>query len=427
MRIDLERALEDIAGAAGREADAVPVERVLTRLHRRRAARTTMTSAVGVAAAGSVAVGANALLTAPTPPAGPATAPAPTASPAPSADALPAPATDLVPGWVPGEAPCGEPFALTPTDGPRVELTGQVLHGGPDANDLFTPGLGESWALIDVTAVPEVPGQALDTEGAPTTGQHTFLVDDAGTVALWDEPTDEPPIPLKDGTGTNLAGVRDAVDCRTGQPLAGEYRVFAVHGPGEQPWVAGDPGADAEVTELAPVVLGVGAEQHDPWAVPAGAPVCGEKLDDVLARIGEPALRAELDPAAVASTSEAGVAAPVTLTATGDRVVASAPQHLRAFLVDDDGAVVTGVARQGYASPETIDTAQGPFPAEVWQWWDGCQRFDGGARTVDGVPITVGSTYDLYVWDVVDVRTDDGGTRPGTVLGGPWATTIAPW
>lgn len=428
MRIDLERALADIAHAAGREAGAVPVDRVLTRLRRRRAARTTVASAVGVAAAGSMAVGANALLVGPPAPEAPAPqAPAPTGTPAPSTAAPPTPEPAPVAGWVAGGAPCGSAFTLEPVDGPRVELLGQVLHGGPDDNGAFTPGLGETWALLDVSTYPEVPGEALDVEGAPVTNQHTFLVDESGTVALWDEPSDAPPIPLKDGTGTNLAGVRDAVDCRTGRPLAGEYRAIAVHGPGELPWVDGDPGADAEVTELAPVVFGTGAPQHEPWVVPAGAPSCGEQVADVLARIGEPALRADLDPATVARTSEAGVAAPVTLTAPRGDVVADAPLRVRAFLVDDEGTVVTSVPRESYASAGTVDTARGPFATELWQWWEGCDRFTGDSRTVVGDPLTVGTTYDLYVWEVLDVRTPDGGTRPGTVLGGPYPTTLVPW
>jgi hypothetical protein len=54
MSVDLERAFEDIAGAAQRQAPAMPVDRLVTRLRRRRAARTATTTAVGIGAVGGL-------------------------------------------------------------------------------------------------------------------------------------------------------------------------------------------------------------------------------------------------------------------------------------------------------------------------------------------------------------------------------------
>src|SRR5665647_2325184 len=61
MRIDLERALSDIATTAQSAAAPVPVDRLVSRLHRRRAVRGAATGTVAVGAGGAVAVGATQL------------------------------------------------------------------------------------------------------------------------------------------------------------------------------------------------------------------------------------------------------------------------------------------------------------------------------------------------------------------------------
>lgn len=57
MRIDLERALADIAAAAQAAATPVPIDRLLGRLHRRRATRRAGSAMAGVGAVGAIAVG----------------------------------------------------------------------------------------------------------------------------------------------------------------------------------------------------------------------------------------------------------------------------------------------------------------------------------------------------------------------------------
>jgi len=61
MRIDLERALSDIATTAQSAAAPVPVDRLVSRMHRRRAVRGAATGTVAVGAVAAVAVGATQL------------------------------------------------------------------------------------------------------------------------------------------------------------------------------------------------------------------------------------------------------------------------------------------------------------------------------------------------------------------------------
>ena len=61
MRIDLERALSDIATTARSAAAPVPVDRLVSRMHRRRAVRGAATGTVAVGAVAAVAVGATQL------------------------------------------------------------------------------------------------------------------------------------------------------------------------------------------------------------------------------------------------------------------------------------------------------------------------------------------------------------------------------
>lgn len=124
MKVDLTRMLETIVDGAATQASPVPVDRVLGRLHRRRAARTAATAGLTVAAVAAVAVAAVALpggLMTTTPPAGP---PDPTAT-----EPVPVPVPDTtIDGWPPaitfdGPVPgCGAPMPalVRPDDGPDI-------------------------------------------------------------------------------------------------------------------------------------------------------------------------------------------------------------------------------------------------------------------------------------------------------------------
>lgn len=415
MKLDLEGALHDIAWAATRSAHPVPVDHVRARMRRRRAAATAGATVAGAGAAGAVVLASTTW--AASPPAPEAVRPA-----APSADSVATPDPDPSPvaGWVAGPAPCGETFALAPVDHAYVELVGQATHGSPDERGWFIPGLGEDWLALRTSVTPDVLGESLDHDGAPEMFQVTVLVDAAGTVAAWDHP-DEPIREFTDGSGTtNAAGLYDAVDCRTGQPLAGEYRVFAVVGEGTEPRVDGDLGPLGEVAEYAPLAFGVGQDQGWTWeSSQEWAPRLGDSLEEALARAPEPELTVELDTDHL-EVNMAGVSGPAVLRSTDAALTGVVPQHLRAFLVDGQGRISQGVSMGSHPSARELDLADGA-PVEVHQWWE--LTFDQ-RETTDAV---VGAEYDLYVWDVVPAAGPDGVVRDRLALSEPVRVTMQPW
>ncbi|WP_199424295.1 hypothetical protein [Actinotalea solisilvae] len=159
MTTDLERALGGLASAAESAARPVPVDRVLTRLHRRRAARTAVTTAAGVTTAGAVALGGATLAqtqrTAP-----PVTSPSPTTSPE-------APAWSAVAAS--GAFACGAPVPAV--DDPAGDAD---LHLETTASAAPTaPGAAPAWGPRSLDGVTIAPGEALLLD--------TVLVNGTGT------------------------------------------------------------------------------------------------------------------------------------------------------------------------------------------------------------------------------------------------------
>lgn len=182
------------------------------RLAARGAAAATATLLV-VAAAVVVATSAGAWRT--TTPVVPVGSPSLTASPTPT-----------VTGWVPGAAPCGEVPTVTVTGDPDVPIDGAVTLGRVDpASAGWIGDPRGSVLLVDATVTGVVPGAV---DGSVV----VRLVDESGTVAFWNDPARRRPQvqATENSHFSSLYSLWDAVDCRTGLPLEGSYRVLATAG-----------------------------------------------------------------------------------------------------------------------------------------------------------------------------------------------------
>jgi hypothetical protein len=212
MRIDLERALTDIAATAQEVAAPVPIDRLLGRLHRRRAARSATMTVAGVGAVAAVAVGGMHLVgrgqTGPEP--GPLVA----ADPADPADV-----TD----------PPGVTLAQPP--GP-VELRtfgecGAILTD-PD------PGTGRLVSLtVDAPSKVVAAGQPLTVtvSQSGTEWDEVEVNGDVKTVVTRDSvvvsPVGEPAI-VQDSAPPVARATLETVSCANGSPLPpGEYELVA--------------------------------------------------------------------------------------------------------------------------------------------------------------------------------------------------------
>ena len=426
MRIDLERALSDIAHTGQVAASPVPVPRVLQRMHRRRALRSVALSAGGPAAATAVPLGGALVFGNPVteePPAPPATEAAPAPSPSPSETALD---TSPVPGWVPGPAPCGEQYAVVPTDSLMLGIEGGVVPGEHSTvTAMFSPGGAETTVNVDVMTTAHTPGQAVEGELTMV----VRLLDEAGTVALFWPPHDRVPGPgpeATDGSGrTAVTTLADAVDCRTGQPLRGTYRVVAessVVGTAEIP---GPAVPEVEITELAPVTFGAPARTGGPPALPrCGEPADPALLDGTLVRDFEVTIDGK-DPQAALSLGIGQLFRfPLTVTRTDADDAATlsgyVPQALRAALVDSTGTVVSAPLWPTYPTGQVFDVAPGDtFASGVEDLDGGCVLGDG--RTFGPRP---GGIYDLYLYDTVEVTAADGTRSARLAVGGPYAVTF---
>lgn len=418
MTTDLERALQQIAAAGQRDARAVPVGRLLTRLHRRRAARDVTVSVVGVgAAAGLVLAGA---VTFGPPPPGPVPAtqssvPTPTSEPSPSISPA---APQAVAGWQARPAPCGEPVAFEEVDSPVLALHGEVTVGTFDpVTARYTPAQGGRTVHIDVTAHPQTPGQAVDG----FLEQHTYLVDADGSVALWDVPSDEMPPAATDGSGASaVAWLYDAVDCRTGQPLDGTYRVLATASVVGTPEFPGPAVAEVEVVELAPVTFGPDGTAPAPRSA---GPACGEPLPSDLLDGRDQGLVVTLDPGVrLDRLSSAGVHVSATVTraeGADGSLSGVVPQTMRALLVDGEGTVVSQPGPWSPPSAKTFDLAPGEsFTAPVFQWFGSC-----GLTTAEIPP----GDYEMYVYQPLTATDEDGTSERRAAAGGPFPVTLTGW
>lgn len=407
MSMDFGRALDEITVAAQGAVRPVQVDGIRARVRRRRTQGVALRSVGGVAVVGAVVASLSLLgggpgqdAIAPVGIATVTTVPSPTPTPTPTAE----PATPL-PGWVAGGAPCSAPFELEPVDAPTLEVQGAVVIGQLDRTTaMFAPDPAGTTLFLDVLTTTDVPGLAAGDGLARLT---TVLVDEHGTVAFWSDPARE--IPQFDAADdshiSSMSGMYDAVDCRTGRPLTGTYRVFA-HDEG-----------GPETVELAPVTFGPDGT-HLPQDFGDSLPVCGQPPPDVPAD-----LTVSIDPGVeLDDVNPGGLHAPVTVTATGPgRLAGRVPQSLHAVLVDEQGRVATrphDPMSRRYDSGATFDVGAGEsFPAEVFQWFAGCGPADGTRGALEG-------SYDLYVYDVVLAGDGSGDPSPRVLLGGPFPVTL---
>lgn len=401
MSTDVRNALDEIAAQAQGAVRAVDLDRLRSRVRRRRTQGAVVRSVGGLAVVGVVAASLTLLGDGPVP--APAEVPVATATPTPSTTPSAGPTTAL-PGWVPGGAPCGSVFALEPVDHPELEVQGSVMIGTLDRQTaMFGPDPAGSGVYLNVFTTSEVPGQPAGGDG--TSDLTTVLVDDEGTVAFWSDPARlTPRVESADGQGSSVSNLYDAVDCRTGRPLVGTYRVFAHEANGP------------ETVELAPVTFGPnGTRPPNPFL--DVLPVCGQPVPDVVRDF-----TVALDPAVVLDdVDDAGLHLPVTVTsADPGRLRGRVPQSLHAVLVDADGIVVTEafdrlVGRHDSGAAFDVRTG-GSFPAEVFTWFRPCGPTPTG---------TVGSgAYDLYVYDVFLADDGSGVPTPRTAAGGPFPLTV---
>ncbi|WP_158370337.1 hypothetical protein [Cellulosimicrobium cellulans] len=418
MSEDLRAGLAEIAVGAARVLRTPPVADLRRRVRRRRAVRRTAGVAAALVAATSVGAAALALGAVPGPsPVAPAR-PTSSASPSPSPSATPTTATGPVAGWVPGTEPCGTAPAVQLHDSAVVEVQGAVVPGAFDVPAAaFRGGAGDTTLFLNLQTTSDRPGEPA---GDGTSDLRVLLLDETGTVAFWNEPGRElPQVESTTSPGTfSPSWLYPALDCRTGRPLSGTFRVIA---------------SDADETvELAPVALGdafdaVAAARTAEQAVQRyqDRPVCGQPLPDAWRRAAaDPDLVASFGPeGAPTRIGSAGLHVPVTLTATRAGLEGLVPQGLRAVLVDDSGTVVTGP--DGFSvvdgaltgTPFAVEPG-GAFASEVFQWWSGCPEPPWAQPTA--------GDYDLYVLDTVAATDADGRTAPRTVAGGPFRVTFDP-
>lgn len=416
MSGDFEKALQDIASAAGADVRAVPLETVTARLRRGRVARTALRSGGALAAVGAVVAGVTALGMGPLPrtalvPEPPATAdtPEPTADPTAEPTVAPtpeetAPPTTPLPGWVVGAAPCGQVLDATPTDSDVIEIHGQVVPARLDLTiPTFTPDPEGDHLFVDVTVTSEHPGRPA---GDGTTAVQTYLLDADGAVAFWDDPTLGVHHESADGSTSTAYGGFAAVDCRTGRPLAGQYSAIA--------WDA----VAGELVELAPVTFGEGGSRP---VAPGTLPTCGEPLDPALVDPRAADLELTLDPATpLTGVTRAGLHADVVATATGHGGTSTlsglVPQLVRGFLVDADGVVAAQADpwTLPYLSGERFSVAPGEsFATELFVWFNSCPMPDTWGSVEPG-------TYDLYLYETIPAESATGRTAPRLALGGPY-------
>lgn len=173
MEFDLQRGLRDLSGAPSIAPDAVPTDRVLTRVHRGRALRATAIGAVSLAVVVGAAV---AVYAAPWQPVPPVVTPSPTLEPSPTPDVTP--------------EPTAEP---TPTETPEPDLPAIV-------------GLTSTGDLVELDPESGEVGETYLT-GLADPSRTTVTVDRATGVVFFDR--------LNEGTG-RYEVVRLSLD--TGDP-----------------------------------------------------------------------------------------------------------------------------------------------------------------------------------------------------------------
>ena len=394
MNMDFGRALRDVTTEAERLTHPVDVGRIQTRIHRRRARRVALQCVGGVAVIGAVGTGVGLLTSGLLEDRRPAT------------PSTPAPRVPT----------CGAEFVLREAHDADVTVHGAVAVGVVDERDGSFQGTSAGDSLyVDVFVEPDGPSGPLDSPDRSAVT--TVLVDPRGTVAFRSDPAQQLELEATDGSGaTALDGLYDAADCRTGAPLDGTYRAYAV---------ATDRSTGrSDVIQLAPVSFELGAgQQAGQW--PSLVPTCGRAApDDLIAGRAAADFDVALESSAGLDDLRGGVSVRATVTAATPegRLVGTVPQSLHAVLVDDDGTVVSQVydpTRQDYDSGATFDVGPGEsFSAEVYQWFASCPD-NGRYETVPA------GSYSMYVYSVI-LAGDGPGTSPAPriAVGGPYAVTL---
>lgn len=393
MNMDFGKALRDLTTEAERVTHPVDVKRTQTRVHRRRVRSVALRCVGGVAVVGAVGAGVGLL------------GGGPSEDHRPAAPSTPSP---VVPT-------CGAEFSFRETDDVDVAVHGTVMVGTIDEHNGAFQGSSTGDALyVDVFLEPDGPAGPLDSPDRSSAT--TVLVDPGGTVAFRTDPSRQLQFEATDGSGAVAAdGLYDAADCRTGEPLEGTYRAFAV--------VTDPTTGSAEVVQLAPVSFELGASQQaGQW--PDLVPTCGRPAPVDLT---DGRFAADFDVTLQPDTSlddvRGGLRARATVTAAREgRLVGIVPQTLHAVLVDQEGTVVSQVydpTRQEYDSGATFDVGEGDsFSAEVYQWFASCP--DSG--TYEDV---ASGSYDMYVYSII-LASNGPGTSPSPkiAVGGPYAVTL---
>src|SRR5665647_3083366 len=373
MRIDLERALSDIATTAQSAAAPVPVDRLVSRMHRRRAVRGAATGTVAVGAVAAVAVGATQL--------GRGTTPAEPAVTAVTEN----PITSEY--WATTPIECGT-AAPTPTD---PSVYGVTL----DAS--FSP------ETLIATTPPGGPQFLSNLESTVT------ISNDSGSSFAPYAPLLFQVVMAKDG----------AVALQSGMPLVSRAERTVDLAPGATQtfsWIGG-----ASSSEPVPLTIGpgVGDELADAPAVVqaqavldqilAAAPVgkfpgCGGAVYDH----GSQPLALSLDPADGPFTGGQAFSGQTTISLTGDPVIANT--SVPYLVITRDGVVVgfhtvddspmiptdlapgqslPGTARAPLTLCATADGVELPLPTGTYQAYAAVEAFTyperpSGDQWVDG-------------------------------------------
>ena len=362
MSYDLTRNLHDLGAESARGVD-LPLDALLTRLHRRRAGRNAAVAATGVAAAAGIAVAGTAgagLLRDPAPAPVATEVPGPTATPDPTPTSTPVPLADLGCGRLLSELGTVDPTTLP--------ITSTLGSAGPVA-------LSEGGTLTADVTVGSTEAR-VDGREVFERLQHA-VVQDGVVVALARTRLDEFGFAQPMGPYPATVAVTITVDpCDTSAATLapGEYELYAAVRLDDADAGAGDP-----------TVLG------GPWVVTAGEPVPAAEPTAPPEPLGTPAAEPPVDPHPpvadlVISTSGLGpLRVGVPLGTNPGAAMLEWDPDLCLDLQPDPGQWVVS----GYAEDTAYDgRLRPPFGAEVEP--DGISRIDVlgvTPRTAEGVGV----------------------------------------
>ena len=404
MRIDLERALSDIAATAQSAAAPVPVDRLVSRMHRRRAVRGAATGTVAVGAVAAVAVGATQLGRGTTP-----------AEPAMTA------VTEGPVNYWSSDGPCGLP-APTPTG----DVAGLSLEASFEQAVLMALGEGPGYSNLD-GAVTLMNGSEAPLASHASEVPKVVIAKD-GVVALFvGSPILEQDmaIDVPAGTTADFATTYATAACSVGPDFTpmpaepGEYQAYAL-------WrliddVTGDqielisepmpiaigPGLDADLTDAPTEVQAQAVLDQILQTAPIGDfPLCGGAVYDH----GSQPLALSLDPAGGPFTGGQAFSGQTTISLTGDPVIANTSvPHLVitrddvvvGFHTVDDSTMIPTDLAPGQGLPGTVQgplsicaTSDGqvfPLPSGRYQVYAVVEAFTFSARPAENPGNLIGA------------------------------------